>query len=372
MKKHQAFISLGSNLGDRLELLQRALVLIDKQPIRIKSLSSIYETPAWGFNSYPFYNACALIETILSPEELLQVFFQIEEKLGRFRELSNGYSARKIDLDLLFYEDHVISSKNLTIPHPRMHLRNFILVPFVEIAPQWKHPLLKKTILELLKNSTDKDILEHLPFQRWSPPIFDTFSHIIIEGNIGVGKTTLAQKIAIDYKLSFLQESFAKNPYLEKFYKDPLKYSLAVERFFLKDRIEQTNGFWNQNRGNSISDYNIQKSLIFARQNLNDKDYNVYKKQFDMSYTSQNLPDLMVYLHTDIKTLQTQIKKRGRPFEQQIKNEYLEKIERGYQKFIQSDLPYPVVSISTKNLNFETNKADYQTLLRLIFEASFS
>jgi len=372
VKKHQAFISLGSNLGNRLELLQRALILIDKQPIKIKSLSSIYETPAWGFNSSPFYNACALIETTLSPEELLPVFFQIEEKLGRFRELSNGYSARQIDLDLLFYEDHVISSKNLTIPHSRMHLRNFVMIPFVEIAPQWEHPLLKKTILELLKQSTDKDVLKKFPFQKWSPPIFNTFSHIVIEGNIGVGKTTLAQKIAIDYKLPFLQENFDKNPYLEKFYKDPLRHSLAVERFFLKDRIEQSNGFWKQNKGSSISDYNIQKSLIFARQNLNDKDFNEYKIYFDQFYASQNLPDLMVYLHTDIKILQTRIRKRGRSFEQHIKNEYLEKIERGYQKFIQSNLSYPVVSIPTKDLNFETNKADYQTLLRLIFKASIS
>ena len=364
------YIGIGSNLGNRTNNIEKAKHYLIMNNVNIIKSSGYYETLSWPDPKKPkFYNIILQSDTKFSPKKLLNIFKSIEKKLGRKIKPKN--SPRECDIDLIAYKNKVFKG-DISIPHSRMHLRNFILVPFVEIAPQWKHPLLKKTILELLKNSTDKDILEHLPFQRWSPPIFDTFSHIIIEGNIGVGKTTLAQKIAIDYKLSFLQESFAKNPYLEKFYKDPLKYSLAVERFFLKDRIEQTNGFWNQNRGNSISDYNIQKSLIFARQNLNDKDFNVYKKQFDMSYTSQNLPDLMVYLHTDIKTLQTQIKKRGRPFEQQIKNEYLEKIERGYQKFIQSDLPYPVVSISTKNLNFETNKADYQTLLRLIFEASFS
>ena len=155
---HQAIISIGSNLGIRLELLQRALTLIEKEGVKIKTLSCIYETPAWGFNGSPFYNACALIETILSPEELLQVFFQIEEKLGRFRELSNGYSARKIDLDLLFYEDHVISSKNLTIPHPRMHLRNFVLLPLFDIEKNWVLPVKKTNIKKLIFSLPNKDI----------------------------------------------------------------------------------------------------------------------------------------------------------------------------------------------------------------------
>ena len=369
---HQAIISLGSNLGNRLELLQRALALIEKEGVKIKTLSSIYETPAWGFNGSPFYNACALIETSKSPKGLLSEFFKIEEKLGRFRKSINGYSARQIDLDLLFYEDNTVSLKDIKIPHPRLHLRNFILVPLVEIAPQWYHPVLKKTSLELLLKSPDKDILEKLPFKKWRPPIFDTFSYIIIEGNIGVGKTTLAQKIASDYKLSFLKETFAENPYLEKFYNDPVSYSLPVEQFFLKDRMKQTNAFWNQNKDKTVSDFNIQKSLIFARKNLNDIDFKAYKREFNKVYPNPKLPDIMVYLHNDIETLKGHIKKRGRYFEQNIKNEYLEHIELGYKQFIKSDLPYPVISIHTKNLNFQTNEADYQALLRIIFNASFS
>ena len=368
---HQAIISLGSNLGNRLDLLNRALALIEKEGVKIKTLSSIYETPAWGFNGSPFYNACALIETSMSPKGLLSGFFKIEEKLGRFRNLINGYSARQIDLDLLFYEDNIVSLQDIKIPHPRLHLRNFVLVPLVEIAPQWHHPILKKTTLELLQISPDRDILEKLPFKNWVPPIFDTFSYIIIEGNIGVGKTTLAQKIASDYKLSFLKESFAENPYLEKFYTDPVSNSLPLEQFFLKDRMKQTNAFWNQNKGKTVSDYNIQKSLIFARKNLNDIDFKLYQSEFNEIYPNLKLPDIMVYLHNDIETLKVHIKKRGRYFEQNIKNEYLEQIELGYKQFIRSDLPYPVISINTKNLNFVTNEADYQALLRIIFNASF-
>lgn len=371
MKKNQAIISLGSNLGNRLELLLKALVLLEKQSIKIKFLSSLYETPAWGFESSPFFNACALVETHFSPEQLLVVFFEIEEQLGRFRESKKAYTARQIDLDLLFYEDLILTTENLIVPHPRLHLRNFVLKPLEEIVPLWLHPVFKKTISKLLSQSPDQDILEKLPFQKWTPPIFDAFPFIIIEGNIGVGKTTLAKKIASNYKLPLLEEAYAKNPYLEKFYANPAPYALAVEQFFLEDRIKQTHAFWNQNEDKIISDFNIQKCLIFARQNLNNKDFKQYKNHFDESYLSQKPPSLMVYLYTDIESLQAQIKKRGRPFEQQIKNEYLEQIELGYQKLIQSDLPYPVVSISTKNLDFQHNEADYQSLLRQIFQISF-
>ena len=371
VKNQQAIISLGSNLGNRLELLQKALILIENQLIKVDALSSLYESPAWGFEGSPFYNACAKIKTDLNPVELLKVFLQIEEKLGRFRGTKQGYAARQIDLDLLFYDDFVFSSDYLTLPHPRLQLRNFVLVPLEEIVPKWEHPVFKKTISQLLKQSPDQDRLKKLPFQKWSPPIFDAFPYIVIEGNIGVGKTTLAQKIASNYQLPLLPETFAKNPYLEKFYTDPFSYSLVLEQFFLKDRIEQTSAFWNQNKDKAISDYNIQKSLIFARQNLNDLDFNVFKEHFDQLYSRHKLPDLMVYLHTDIKTLQAQIINRGRPYEQKIKKEYLEQIESGYQKLIQSELSYPVVSISTKNLDFKTNPTNYQTLLRLIFQASF-
>jgi deoxyadenosine/deoxycytidine kinase len=105
---------------------------------------------------------------------------------------------------------------------------------------------------------------------------------------------------------------------------------------------------------------------------LNSADFKDYQSRFNENLHSQKLPNLMVYLHTEIDILQEQIKKRGRPYEQKIKNQYLKQIEQGYQDLIQSDLPYPVVSISTKNLDFETKEADFQSLLRIIYRASFS
>ena len=372
MKKNQAVISLGSNLGNRLELLQKALVLLEQNDIKLNTISSLYETPAWGFDSAPFYNACAQIETDFNPEELLSVFLEIEEQLGRIRQQSDGYTARQIDLDLLFYENLILNTNGLVLPHPRLHLRNFVLVPLKEIVPQWQHPVLNLTVNELQEQCSDQDDLEKLPFRKWSPPIFDLFPFITIEGNIGVGKTTLAQKMATVFELPLLKEAFVKNPYLEKFYVDPVAYALAVEAYFLEDRINQTQLFWKENKNKAVSDYNIHKSVIFARQNLNSADFKDYQSRFNENLHSQKLPNLMVYLHTDIDILQEQIKKRGRPYEQKIKNQYLKQIEQGYQDLIQSDLPYPVVSISTKNLDFETKEADFQSLLRIIYRASFS
>ena len=371
MNKHRAIISLGSNLGNRLELLQKALALVEAHSIKILALSSIYETPAWGFESTPFYNACVQIETHLKPDTLLKTLLQIEVKLGRTRESTKGYEARPIDLDLLFYDNLVLSSDHLVLPHPSLHLRNFVLTPLVEIAPDWRHPVLDQSVSQLLAQSSDQDHFKKIPFQKWTPPIFDLFPYLVVEGNIGVGKTTLAQKIASTYNVPYIQETFAKNPYLEKFYSNPTAYALDVESFFLEDRVQQLQHFWNQNNLRAVSDYNIQKSLLFASQNLSKSDFLIYEKRFKKSKSILKKPDLMVYLHTDIKSLQVQIKKRGRPYEKHIKTAYLENIESGYQKLIALDLPYPVVSIATKNLDFESNETDFQSILRAVFQASF-
>ena len=372
MEKKQAILSLGSNLGNRLELLQKALILLENASLNLTALSSIYETPAWGFESTPFYNACAQIETSLSPQELLSHFLQVEAQLGRIRQQTEGYTARKLDIDLLFYDGLVVATDTLTLPHPKLHIRNFVLVPLQEIAPQWEHPILNLPVTELLLQCPDPDQIEKLPYATWSPPIFDAFPFIAIEGNIGVGKTTLAQKMAAHYNLPLVEEAYAQNPYLEKFYTDPKKHALAVETYFLEDRLQQAKIFWEGNPAAAISDFTLQKSLIFAAQNLTETDYQAYHKRFAQKLARQKLPDLVVYLHTDIDTLQRQIKQRGRPYEENITRTYLEQIAQGYSDYIQSDLPYPVVSISTQALDFKANDFDFHRLLRLIYRASFS
>jgi len=371
VKKKQALISLGSNLGDRLNHLLKALILLEDRGINILQLSSLYETPSWGFDSTPFFNACALIQTRLTPDELVVLLLDIEKALGRFRVEDAGYRAREIDLDLLFYEQQHIDLPHLTVPHPRLHLRNFVLVPLNEIAPHWEHPTLHQTVAALAGHSPDQDQPKKLVFSKWAPPLFTAFPYIAIEGNIGVGKTTFAKQLQALYRTSFLQETFADNTYLESFYTDPKKYALAVETAFFNARIQQNQDFWNTNTPPTVADYTLQKSLIFAAENLTPSDFTAFKARYKDQMGGIKQPDLVVYLHTSLAALQRQIKKRGRTFEQKISTRYLQQIEAGYLALKETELPFPVVSVGTENLDFINEEQAFHKLLRQVFKASF-
>ena len=154
MKK--VFLGLGSNLGNREAILSEAIKMIGESLGKIISSSSIYETEPWGFKSdYKFLNMVLSIETELSPSGLIGRILMIESQLGRIRCESQN-SSRKIDIDILLYDNGIIEEHTLKIPHPRMHERKFVLVPLCEIAPEIMHPVLKKTMAELLKACKDK------------------------------------------------------------------------------------------------------------------------------------------------------------------------------------------------------------------------
>lgn len=167
MKKANVILGLGSNLGNRLEILKAACVLLNNEGILFIKSASIYETEAWGFESETsFYNTVIMCETILLPEELLKKTQDIENRLGRTQKSSNNtYLSRKIDIDILFYNDEVINSEKLIIPHPFIQERNFVLAPLNELIPSYIHPLNKLSITELTKQSNDtlKVFIVHFP-----------------------------------------------------------------------------------------------------------------------------------------------------------------------------------------------------------------
>ncbi|MEK7255186.1 MAG: 2-amino-4-hydroxy-6-hydroxymethyldihydropteridine diphosphokinase [Bacteroidota bacterium] len=145
----------GGNLGDRQQNLQAAKQLITEKIGNVVKASSLYETAAWGHVEQPEYlNQALEVTTELSPMEVLQAIFEIENALGRTRR--NKWEARTMDIDILFYDSKVLKTKDLTIPHPLLHRRNFALVPMLEIAPLKKHPVLDKTIEELYEESEDE------------------------------------------------------------------------------------------------------------------------------------------------------------------------------------------------------------------------
>lgn len=199
--------------------------------------------------------------------------------------------------------------------------------------------------------------------------------YLVIEGNIGAGKTTLSALLAKDYNAKLVLERFAENPFLPRFYSNPEQYSFPLELSFLADRYKQLN---DELRDVSlfqpliIADYFFMKSLIFAHNTLSGDEYNLYRQIFEIIYSSIPKPDLYVYLHLPIAKLLENIQKRGRDYEQTITSDYLEEIQKGYFDFFKQHPEYTFLVIDTSNLDFVSNHIDYLKLKSVIFDEKYS
>ena len=153
----KVYLSIGSNKGNRSVLINKAIDEIEKKVGIIISRSSIYQSKSWGFDSNDFYNLCLLIDTDIMPKSLLINLKKIEKSMGR-EDVDGSYSDRFIDIDILFYDNITTDSEELKIPHPKIEIRKFVLVPMLEIADDYVHPILNKTIKELNNDCCDQDI----------------------------------------------------------------------------------------------------------------------------------------------------------------------------------------------------------------------
>lgn len=158
------YFSLGSNLGDRYSNLLECVSLIDSNVGEIKSLSSIYKNSAQGFIGDYFYNCCVKVLTSYKPLELIEIILSIEKKMGRKTRNTKKYESRKIDIDIILYDDLIIEEKNLTIPHPRYTQRSFVLVPLLEIDDKLIDPISKTNIKEILAKINSKEIIDKIKF----------------------------------------------------------------------------------------------------------------------------------------------------------------------------------------------------------------
>ncbi len=160
--KNSIYLLIGGNLEDRRKLINLAQKEIQKEIGRIQKESSVYETAAWGFESENnFLNQVLIISTEFSPTQVLEKCLKIESQLGRIRK-SGQYASRTIDIDILFYNDEIIDLLDLKIPHIQLHNRRFTLEPLVEIAPDFIHPVMKKTMKELLQDCCDHSEVKKL------------------------------------------------------------------------------------------------------------------------------------------------------------------------------------------------------------------
>lgn len=369
--QHQVILSLGSNQGNRLDNIQSAIDFIHREAGTVVKVSKLYETLAWGFEGEAFYNCALVLHTQRSAQTILEKVLGIEKKLGRVRSESEGYQSRPIDIDLIAFNEEIINSKELQVPHPAMQERMFVLLPMRDLNLDWRHPILQKYLPEILKASEDKSqckMVQSLdfPLQRMA---LDQMNYIAIEGNIGAGKTTLTTRIAEDFNAKTVLERFADNPFLPKFYEDQNRYAFPLEMSFLADRYQQIADDLAQFdlfKDFIIADYHIFKSLIFAKVTLTDDEYRLYRKLFEIIYKEMPKPDLYIYLYQNTTRLLENIKQRGRAYEQEIPAEYLDKINRGYLDYIKSQTDLNVLVIDVSDRDFVKNQEDYAFVLEEI------
>lgn len=370
MKKEgvTAYISLGSNLGNRAFYLQKAVFGLGEHAGKVIDISPVYQSEAWGFKAEDFLNACVAVQTTLDPEKLLEVLLNLEREAGRERTAGMGYSSRTLDLDLLYYGSEQIKTEALTVPHPQLQRRRFVLKPLTDLAPQFYHPVLGKDHRNLIQQCRDKTRLKKSAVGLFSnrQDFFANLGFVAIEGNIGAGKTTLAGKMSEDLNAKLILERFEDNPFLPKFYEDPNRYAFPLEMSFLADRYQQ---FIEDTRQLDlfktfvVSDYDIYKSLIFARITLGEEEFKLYHKLFGFIYKEVRKPNLYVYLYQRTERLLEQIAIRDREYERGIPPEYLEKIHRGYFDFMKNSTDLNSMIIDVGELDFIARPADYQTVL---------
>ena len=158
-----AYLLVGGNLDNTVEKFDKLKEMLQNRIGEIHCSSKLYRSASWGFESpHSFINQAITLQTTLTPEELLRKIQDIEKSFGRKRNNSNQYEDRRMDIDIIFYDNEIINKENLHIPHPQMHHRNFVLFPLKEIAPTYTHPVLKKTVAELFLECVDKGMVEQI------------------------------------------------------------------------------------------------------------------------------------------------------------------------------------------------------------------
>ena len=194
------------------------------------------------------------------------------------------------------------------------------------------------------------------------------YKFVAIEGNIGVGKTTLATMLAKECNARLVLEKFESNPFLPKFYKDPQKNAFPLELFFMAERYHQLKQQKEQDLFYpiTIADYFFMKSKLFAQNNLQKDEQQLFNSLFEIMFSSLPNPNLLVYLYADVERLQQNIRNRGRSFERDITDEYLQNIQDRYLDYLRKQRHFPVLLLDVSKVNFKEDQKIYEVILGLL------
>ena len=346
-KSTTAYIGLGSNLGDRESYIKDAIKMLSAvNKVEVNRISDSVETaPLGGKNQPPYLNAVAEITTILNAEDLHRQLIIIENSLGRGQH--EKWSPRIIDLDLLLFGQDVINLPSLTVPHPQMHLRSFVLKGLCQLNDELLHPIIKESMHDLADRLGGADFIlnSNLP------------QLVSIAGIIGVGKTTLVKKLSEMLDCVSLFEAYDTNPFMPDVYAGKNELALDSQLYFLTSRISQLNHSALLAGQLAVSDYVFDKELIYAKRLLNNRQLALYNQIHQQIANEASSPMLVIYLTDTDQNCLSRIQKRNRSYEQKIDLKFLKELSSDYEQLFCDWKRCPVIRINLSNFDCtkETN-----------------